>query len=192
MNHDGSRSNGTSPVHSCSPVHPGHGQQAVALRPQHALYRNNLASVLVVLGRTDEAYAQLAAVHGKAVAHYNLGYMLQRRGSKDLAVAQFELALAADPSLEAAQQWLAALQAEAGPSQLAQVPQEPRPDWSDLPEDSAQVAGGPDGGASNDPREPPAPTPDDFQHQPFENDWPAVESVDEHPAGNFAPLPRRY
>ena len=51
-------------------------RQAVKLEPKRKLYRNNLATVLVDMGRTDEAWDELSSVHTPAVAHYNLGYLL--------------------------------------------------------------------------------------------------------------------
>jgi len=167
--------------------------KAVALRPQHALYRNNLASVLVELGRIDEAYAQLAAVHGRAVAHYNLGYMLQRRGSKAMAVQQFELALAADPGLEAAQQWLTALESELSQSQLARAPQAPRA-AQPAPSHAVQPPAAPSPslvghGALS---EPAAPIPEDAEDQLLDSDWPPVEADVQLENSGPDAAPRRY
>ncbi len=79
--------------------------KAVELQPKRALYRNNLASVLVEQNRSDEALVQLKAVEGEAVAHYNLGYLLQKRGREQLAASHFQRAATIDPSLGAARQW---------------------------------------------------------------------------------------
>ncbi len=167
--------------------------KAVALRPSHALYRNNLASVLVEQGRIDEAFAQLAAVHGPAVAHYNLGYMLQRRGSKALAIQQFELALAADPSLDAAQQWLAALHEEDGQPQLARASQAARHDW---PAASGAAKAEQDGTRQHNAplagNEPAPPTPDDYLHETVESDWPPVDLPDDEAVDEFGVAPQRY
>lgn len=156
--------------------------RAVALRPQHALYRNNLASVLVEQGRIDEAYAQLAAVHGRAVAHYNLGYMLQRRGSRDLAVQQFELALAADPNLHAAHQWLAALEGEVGAAQLARAPQDTHRHALAAPVQAPPRTQRATYHHDQTPGVPAAPTPDAYHHDLFDSDWPPAE-----PDGDDAP-----
>jgi len=78
---------------------------AVQLEPQRKLYRNNIAKVLLKMNRIDEAYEQLAAVHGPAVAHYNVGYILQEMGNSEDAVRQFGYAVAADPNMVEARQW---------------------------------------------------------------------------------------
>ncbi len=85
-------------------------RRAVDAAPDKVLYRNNLATVLVEIDHVDEAIAQLAAVHGKAVAHYNVGVLLARRGQEPSAGEQFKLAAAADPSFKEAQQWLAVIE----------------------------------------------------------------------------------
>ncbi|MEX2119363.1 MAG: tetratricopeptide repeat protein [Pirellulales bacterium] len=95
--------------------------RAVEAQPKKPLYRNNLATVLVELGRVDEALVHLKAVHGAAVAHYNTGFLLNRRGELQQALDQFALAARHDPSLEGAQQWVDSLsrqiaQAAAAPS----------------------------------------------------------------------------
>jgi hypothetical protein len=48
-------------------------------------------------------------IHGAAVAHYNLGYLLYKKGKKEAAGEQFKLALAQDPQLRQAAQMLARL-----------------------------------------------------------------------------------
>jgi Tfp pilus assembly protein PilF len=84
-------------------------RQAVRLEPQAKLYRNNLASVLVELGQINEALAQFAMVEGEAVAHYNVGYLLAQDGDPNGALGHFQQALRINPSLTAAQQWVARL-----------------------------------------------------------------------------------
>src|SRR4029453_9691788 len=66
--------------------------KAVELQPGNPKYRNNLATVMVELGRTDEALKQLAAVNNEAVAHYNLAYLLQQKGQSSLAVMHLQQA----------------------------------------------------------------------------------------------------
>lgn len=85
---------------------------AVKLEPNRKLYRNNLATVLVDVGRVDEAWNELNAAHSPAVAHYNLGYLLYHSGDKQRAREEFALAKQADTSLAAAQQMLDQLDAE--------------------------------------------------------------------------------
>jgi tetratricopeptide (TPR) repeat protein len=84
-------------------------RRAVALDSKKILYRNNLATVLVELNRVDEAYQTLVSVHGEAVAHYNVGFLLQKRDRKTEALRHFEQALAIDPTLTEAKQWVASL-----------------------------------------------------------------------------------
>jgi len=82
---------------------------AVELEPDSKLYRNNLAAALVQAGRHQEALSNWTHVHGTAVAHYNLGYLLYKQGKKDAAREQFQLALEQDPPLRQAAQMLARL-----------------------------------------------------------------------------------
>jgi Flp pilus assembly protein TadD len=83
--------------------------QAISLRPDRKLYRNNMAKLLVDIGQGEKALEHLSAVHPPAVAHYNLGYLLHQRGDNAAAARHFALALAADPSMVEARQWLDAL-----------------------------------------------------------------------------------
>lgn len=76
--------------------------RAVQLQPRNARYRNNFAGLLVKMGRTREAFAQLSAVHRPAVAHYNLGYLLEVEGHSEAAAQQYSMAVRADSSLSAA------------------------------------------------------------------------------------------
>ena len=101
--------------------------QAVRLKPAEPLYRNNLAHVLVQLGKLSEAYQHLHAVHGEAVAYYNLGYLLHRRGQRDAAVQHLAAAVRRDPNLTPARQLLA----ELAPAMA--VPGRPVPHTASLP-----------------------------------------------------------
>ncbi len=80
-------------------------RHAISLKPQRKLYRNNLATVFVEMGRVDEAVQELRAVHGDAIAHYNVGFLLQKRGQNQLAMQHFANAARLDPTLTAARQW---------------------------------------------------------------------------------------
>lgn len=80
-------------------------QKAVALKPQRKLYRNNLATVLTQSQRPDEAYQQLVAAHGPAIAHYNMGFLLNKTGNTQQAAYHFREAAKADPSLASARRW---------------------------------------------------------------------------------------
>ena len=84
-------------------------ERAVLHSPTSIRYRNNLASILVNTGRADAALQQLTSVHGVAVAHYNVGFLLAKRGEAELARQHLTLALHANPQLEPARQFLAQL-----------------------------------------------------------------------------------
>lgn len=79
--------------------------EAARLQPQRELYRGNLATVLIEQNRADEALKQLQAVQADAVAHYNVGYLLQQRGQDQLAANYFNRAAQLDPSFTAARDW---------------------------------------------------------------------------------------
>lgn len=87
-------------------------ERAIRLEPKKGLYRNNVAMVLVETGDIDGALSHLKAVQGEAVAHYNVGYILQKKGDSAAAAEHFAQAAEKDPSLTAASAWLAKLQAE--------------------------------------------------------------------------------
>ncbi|WP_207395237.1 tetratricopeptide repeat protein [Bremerella alba] len=91
--------------------------QATLGAPEDPRYRNNMAMVLVDAGRADEALSQLVYAHGKAKGHFNLGFLLYRKGDHQGAVANFEAALQQDASLTQAADMLQRLQGEqiAGP-----------------------------------------------------------------------------
>jgi len=91
--------------------------RAVQLRPKEPLYRNNLATLLVDMGRLPEAFAHLRAVHSPAVAYYNLGYLLARKGNRQAAIQHFRMALQLDGSLVQARQWLNALEGQVAVAQ---------------------------------------------------------------------------
>ncbi len=138
--------------------------QAVQLKPDEPLYRNNLAHVLVELGQLQAAYEQLHAVHGEAVAYYNLGYLLHRRGQREAAVQHLSAALRRAPNLAPARQLLAELQPPsvaghrppAAGNPAAMVPRRPAevPHPSLGPSSAARPAGPPHG---YPPTQPPAP-----------------------------------
>lgn len=90
-------------------------RRAVDLEEDNKLYRNNLAAAYVEQGKNKEALKHLAAAHGQSVAHYNLGYLLMQKKENDAALEQFQLAAQKDPSLVAAQEWIARLSPPAGP-----------------------------------------------------------------------------
>ncbi len=81
-------------------------RQATSLDPKNAKYRNNLATVLVETNRYDEALQELQAVHNEAIAHYNLAYLLERKGQPQAAAQHFTRALHSNPALDPARQGL--------------------------------------------------------------------------------------
>ncbi len=74
-------------------------KQAVAKVPDKALYRNNLATVLVESNDIEGAIAELAAVHPPGVAEFNVARLLEKRGRTDEAAVYFAQAAAIDPAL---------------------------------------------------------------------------------------------
>jgi Flp pilus assembly protein TadD len=97
--------------------------KAIEMQPQKALYRNNLATVLVQQNKLQEAVTQLSAVNPPAVAHYNVAFLLQRRGDMNAATQHMITAAQLDPNLSAARQWLQENQptslAQSGPAIMA-------------------------------------------------------------------------
>lgn len=80
---------------------------AVALSPKSKLYRNNIATVLVKANRPNDALFDLVTVHGEAIGHYNLGYLLNNQGQLRAARFHFSTALAKDPTFQSAREMLA-------------------------------------------------------------------------------------
>lgn len=99
--------------------------EGVRLAPKNPLYRNNIAAILVEQNRYREAYGHLRAVHNKAAAYYNMGYLLTKNGSTQEAMQHFAWALKADPTMTSAKQWLYYLQKE---TLLARRPERPTTD----------------------------------------------------------------
>src|SRR5262249_55593089 len=98
--------------------------RAVELNPDNPKYRNNLATVLVETGRIDEAVQKLSQGATPAVAHYNVGYLLQQKGQTKSAARHMQQALSLDPSLPPARDMLA---------QLTGVPPSAQPATAALP-----------------------------------------------------------
>jgi tetratricopeptide (TPR) repeat protein len=120
--------------------------EAIRLQPAIVLFRNNAAMVLVDIGQMDAAYSHLAAVHGEPIAHYNLGYLLVKKGQNADAARQFAICVQQDPSLVQAQQWLERLRTAALPANAPTQPVQPAPSpQSPLPTNMPQPR--PDAGA---------------------------------------------
>jgi Tfp pilus assembly protein PilF len=86
--------------------------RAVELQPDNNKYRNNLAAALVDAGRADDAVRHLSTSGSPAVAHYNVGFMLHKRGQQGEAVQHLQHAISLDPSLTPAREMLAQLGGE--------------------------------------------------------------------------------
>lgn len=89
--------------------------RAIQLQPDQPLYRNNIATVLVEMGDVEAAFSHLAAVNRRAIAYYNVGYLLQKKGQSQAAASLFTKALEEDPSLTEATVWLGKLSGPAAP-----------------------------------------------------------------------------
>ena len=90
--------------------------KAVELDPKSTKYRNNLATILVEAGRPEDALKQLAAVNSEAVAHYNVGYLLQQNGQTSLSINHYQQAIALDPNMAPAREMLAQFYGNAAPA----------------------------------------------------------------------------
>lgn len=74
-------------------------QRAIQIDGERALYRNNLANVLIDAGQVDIALFQLQQVHGEAKGHFNLGYLLAQKERHAEAAECFVRAGQLDPGL---------------------------------------------------------------------------------------------
>lgn len=107
--------------------------QAISMRPEKPLYRNNIATVLVEMGLYDDAKSHLVAAYPPATASYNLGHLLVNRGMQQEAINAFQESLAYDPNLAAAHDMLASLApnaiapAEVAAPHVAQAPTKASP-----------------------------------------------------------------
>jgi tetratricopeptide (TPR) repeat protein len=81
-------------------------EQTVTLQSTNGLYRAALAKLLVATERPDEAVLQLAAVHGDAMAHFQVACLLHERQATDLARVHLQKSLELNPSLAPARQML--------------------------------------------------------------------------------------
>jgi Tfp pilus assembly protein PilF len=78
--------------------------RAIQMNPQEARYRNNMATVLMEMGDHQGALQQLMAAHSPAVAHYNMGHLLEKGGEPQIAAGYYAEATRLDPSLTAARE----------------------------------------------------------------------------------------
>ncbi len=108
--------------------------RAVELQPQNALYRNNVATVLVRMGRPNESWQHLVAAHGPAAAHYNLAVLLQQQGDQQQAHFHAQKALELDASLVPAQQLAQALAPRYGGAPAETAPSSTGPRYGNQPQ----------------------------------------------------------
>ena len=84
-------------------------QKAISMEPGVPRYRNNLAGMLVAVGRSDEAVRQLEQVFPPAVANYNVAFLHYSNNNPAAAQQHLNLALQADPNFDKARQLMATL-----------------------------------------------------------------------------------
>jgi tetratricopeptide (TPR) repeat protein len=89
------------------------------LRPDKALYRNNIAKVLIEQNQFEAAIAHLGAVNEPAVANYNMAALLEERGRSDEAVSYLQRALAMKPQFPEASTLLANITGSSPETQMA-------------------------------------------------------------------------
>ena len=97
--------------------------EAIKLDPENKRYRNNMANVLFEANRLKEAHSQFAYAHGTAVAHYNLAFLLQKRGDHELAQSHLQEAISQKADFSEAQVLLTRIQDS--PSESARVATKP-------------------------------------------------------------------
>lgn len=100
--------------------------KAIELEPTKPLYHNNLAAIYVQMNRTNDALTELKKVNLPAEAHYNVAYLMQRKGDMSGAAQQMQYAVQLEPNFGAARQWLqqyGGAQQMLPPVQIAQNPQ---------------------------------------------------------------------
>jgi tetratricopeptide (TPR) repeat protein len=143
---------------------------AVELESHRKLFHDNLAAVLVDQGRPNEALAELTAAHGEAVGNYNLGYLLVQKRDRQAALYHFHRAAELEPSLVAAQQWIATL-SPSGPRVGTMVAQrDPRAGYAPVaaPPAYPQTSTGMPTAPYPNTGAPPAETPASSRRNPFQ------------------------
>lgn len=83
---------------------------AINLNPNSKRYRNNMAKVLIAMGRNQEAFSHLERAHGGDLAHFNMAFLLNARGQKAAAAEYAQVACAMNPGLVDARNLLNSLQ----------------------------------------------------------------------------------
>jgi tetratricopeptide (TPR) repeat protein len=109
-------------------------QQALALKPDHVRARNNLGLVLAHTERVDQALAEFRKTGSEAEARTNLALALTMDQRWEEARAQYQAALAANPSAETAKNGLRQLDAV-----LARMTVPPTPEPGRVPREQPAV-----------------------------------------------------
>ena len=78
-------------------------------------------------GMPQEAFKQLREVYDEPVAHYDLGFLLNKRGMRAAALQEFTIALRFSPGMAPARQWVERLSGERDQSSHAALETMPRP-----------------------------------------------------------------
>jgi len=165
-------------------------EEAIRLAPKEWRYRNNVAMILVETGEVEAAVSRLKSAQGEAVAHYNVGYLLQKKGDSEAAARHFAKALEKNPSLVAARIWLEKLGGE--PCSVAEsaplVASERQVDDASTDRTGQPALPRGEGDAAKGPAAPVLPQPQRYgQPTPRARQLPPV--TDHSP--NSAPLPRQ-
>ena len=80
--------------------------KAVEIDPENQEYQRMLAVDYVCNGEIDKGLAAMTRARGPAAAHYYVARVYERKGRADLAKAELEKALAANPNLQEARAML--------------------------------------------------------------------------------------
>lgn len=91
-------------------------QMAVRLDPENRRFVHGYGLCLARAQRYEESFAVLAKLEGHAQAHYDLARMMHHLDQDELSKEQLRLALAQNPELIAAEQFLAELERGTNPA----------------------------------------------------------------------------
>jgi tetratricopeptide (TPR) repeat protein len=96
-------------------------QKACELSPGHRPYLGTLGYTLGRAGRVQEALAVLVQVHGEAKAHYDLARLMRHMDQIPVAKQLAAAALAKDPNLPGAKEFVAELHGQVKPAAVQQA-----------------------------------------------------------------------
>gem|GEM_PF-5781834 len=77
--------------------------RAIEIDPKDPRARNNIAIILIEMNRLPDAFHQLSTVHDEAVAYYNIGFILYKKGELELSRRHFVTAVSRNPGFSQAQ-----------------------------------------------------------------------------------------